>query len=280
MSLGAGYQGGAGEGGYGNPIGVPGGLLASEADREATQAVLKKAFEDERLTQDEFEARVGHAVAARTQGELANLTRDLPPLQTPRAGRRRRRGLLLGTAITAIVLAGIGFGLSQVFSSSPARPASAARPSAATKTGPPSTGPAGCPVGTSATALSIANALAQDPVYVGPGSSLLTAAQAGDLQTEIGRYDPGRIRIAAVTAATMSSGGGERALANAIASCQADGAGTTLVTNNQSTYVVTSYPDNSAATQAIGAALNTHATLAAGLKDAIRRIAIVEKDSS
>jgi Domain of unknown function (DUF1707) len=53
-------------------------MLASEADREATQAVLKQAFEDQRLMLDEFESRVGRALAAQTQGELAQLTRDIP----------------------------------------------------------------------------------------------------------------------------------------------------------------------------------------------------------
>jgi hypothetical protein len=53
-------------------------MLASEADREATQAVLKQAFEDQRLMLDEFESRIGRALAARTQGELARLTRDIP----------------------------------------------------------------------------------------------------------------------------------------------------------------------------------------------------------
>src|SRR6185312_17290396 len=53
-------------------------MLASEADREATQAVLKQAFEDQRLMLDEFESRIGLALAARTQGELAKLTRDIP----------------------------------------------------------------------------------------------------------------------------------------------------------------------------------------------------------
>ncbi len=53
-------------------------MLASEADREATQAVLKQAFEDQRLKLDEFEFRIGRALAARTQGELAKLTWDIP----------------------------------------------------------------------------------------------------------------------------------------------------------------------------------------------------------
>lgn len=55
-----------------------GRMLASEADREATQAVLKQAFEDQRLMLDEFESRIGLALSARTQGELAKLTKDIP----------------------------------------------------------------------------------------------------------------------------------------------------------------------------------------------------------
>jgi hypothetical protein len=45
-----------GAGGGDQPI-PPGGMLASEGDRERTQGVLKQAFEDQRLTQDEFESR-------------------------------------------------------------------------------------------------------------------------------------------------------------------------------------------------------------------------------
>lgn len=56
----------------------PNRMLASEADREAAQEVLKQAFEDQRLMLEEFESRVGRALAARTQGELAQLTRDIP----------------------------------------------------------------------------------------------------------------------------------------------------------------------------------------------------------
>ena len=95
------------------------------------------------------------------------------------------------------------------------------------------------------------------------------------MQAEIGRVDPGRIRVAVVTPATVRSGGGERALANAIASCQADAAGATVVTTSGQTFLVTSYA-NGPATQALGAALNGHASLAAGLIDGVKRIAIVD----
>ncbi len=68
-------------------------MLASEADREATQAVLKQAFEDQRLMLDEFEFRVGRALGARTQGELAQLTRDIPTgLTAPVTGGRAPAG--------------------------------------------------------------------------------------------------------------------------------------------------------------------------------------------
>jgi hypothetical protein len=273
-----------GAGDASNPV-RPGGILASEADREACQAELKQAYEDQRLTLDEFEARVGQAVAARTQGELAQLTRDLPQpvtghLEAPPG--RSRLVWLLPVGIGAVVLIGLAVGLFQAFSSGTAPqvstgPAAPANPPQ--NTAPKSSGPAGCPVGTSATALAIANALATSPVYVDPSSSALTAAQAQRLQQEISSDDPGRIRIAAITPATVAAGGGERALANAVASCQNTSAGVTMVTTPTNTYLVTSYTPDHPTTLAVGAALNTHATMAAGLKDAIKRIATIDPGS-
>jgi hypothetical protein len=112
---------------------LPGGpdLLASEADREATQAVLKQAFEDERLTQDEFEARVGKAVAARTQGELAALTRDIPRSAVP-APRRSHRNAWLAAGVGGLAVAGILVGvLSSGSGTSPAQGAAAGSSQAA-----------------------------------------------------------------------------------------------------------------------------------------------------
>jgi hypothetical protein len=262
--------------GGGNVPGRP-DLLASEADRETAQAVLKQAFEDQRLSQDEFEARVGRAVAARTQGELAQLTQDIPA-PAPAAPRGGRRIWLVAGGVAVLAVAGI---LASVLSSSGSAPAHSSDAGAGppTNSNPGPGGPGDCPVGTSVTALKIANALAGDPVYVDPGSSLLTPAQVTQLRTEIGQVDTGRIRVAAVEPATVTHGGGERALANAIASCQADAAGTTVLTTNESTYLVTSYNDDKAATSAVGAALNTHASLGAGLLDAVHRIATVDKAS-
>jgi hypothetical protein len=127
--------------------------------------------------------------------------------------------------------------------------------------------------------MAIANALATDPVYVDPASSLLTPAQADRLRAEISQADPGRIRVAAVTGATVRRGGSERALANAISSCPAGAAGVTVVTTAGSTYLVTSYTDFRATSQAVGAALNTHASMAAGLRDTVRRMAVIDPGS-
>jgi uncharacterized membrane protein len=53
-------------------------MLAGSADRERAVDVLKAGFAEGRLTQDEYNDRMGRAYAARTYGELAALTADLP----------------------------------------------------------------------------------------------------------------------------------------------------------------------------------------------------------
>ena len=55
-----------------------GHLRASHADREQVIGTLKAAFVQGRLTKDELDWRVGQTFAARTDGELAGLTADLP----------------------------------------------------------------------------------------------------------------------------------------------------------------------------------------------------------
>jgi hypothetical protein len=53
-------------------------IRASNAEREAVLQRLLRALEDGRITPEEFEERSTAAYAARTHGELAALTRDLP----------------------------------------------------------------------------------------------------------------------------------------------------------------------------------------------------------
>jgi len=73
---------------------VPGGTgftginpawLAGSADRERTVGVLRAAFTEGRLTQDELDDRVARAYTARTYGDLWALVADLPagPLPYP-----------------------------------------------------------------------------------------------------------------------------------------------------------------------------------------------------
>ena len=53
-------------------------LRAARADRERVIDLLKAAFVQGRLAQDEFAARVGQVLASRTHGELTSVTFDLP----------------------------------------------------------------------------------------------------------------------------------------------------------------------------------------------------------
>ena len=77
----AGYQ--APPGGYQAPSGgyqsqMNSSMRAASADRERAVDVLKAGFTEGRLTQDEYNDRMGRAYAARTYGELTTLTADLP----------------------------------------------------------------------------------------------------------------------------------------------------------------------------------------------------------
>ena len=67
-------------------------LRVADADREETVELLRRHGGEGRLTSDELEDRIGRAFAARTFGELAALTEDLPhPRRTPEARRARAR---------------------------------------------------------------------------------------------------------------------------------------------------------------------------------------------
>ena len=55
-----------------------GSLRVSRVDREQVISALKAAFVQERLTRDEFDARVGQALTSRTRAELATITADIP----------------------------------------------------------------------------------------------------------------------------------------------------------------------------------------------------------
>jgi hypothetical protein len=88
------------------------GLRASGADRERVVDLLKVAFVQGRLYRDEFDARIGQALASRTYGELAAVTADIPaeligaPPRRPPVRARRR--IPFSTAVTgAAFMAGL-----------------------------------------------------------------------------------------------------------------------------------------------------------------------------
>lgn len=59
--------------------GTPDRFLASDADRERVVDALKTAFVQGALTKDELAVWTGHALQARTYGQLATLTAQLNP---------------------------------------------------------------------------------------------------------------------------------------------------------------------------------------------------------
>ena len=64
------------------------GPRASHADRDRVIGLLKAAFVQGRLDRDEFDARIGQALASRTCGELAAITADIPAGLTAALPRR------------------------------------------------------------------------------------------------------------------------------------------------------------------------------------------------
>ena len=72
-------------------------LRTSDAERETAVARLRDASAEGRLTLDELALRTGSAYAARTHGELASVTADLPERRAPvPAGGRSWPGLVVG----------------------------------------------------------------------------------------------------------------------------------------------------------------------------------------
>jgi hypothetical protein len=64
--------------GYGLAASGQGGLRASDADRERAAEVLRTGFAEGRLDKDEYDALLGQVYSAKTYGELATLTSQLP----------------------------------------------------------------------------------------------------------------------------------------------------------------------------------------------------------
>ena len=109
----------AGPGGDGTADNADRGRLrASDADREQVIEVLKAAFVQGRVTQDELDMRSGQAFTAQTYADLAVLTADLPagitrarpPRERARAQTRPpgdrtvQKGLRIDAAATVVMV--------------------------------------------------------------------------------------------------------------------------------------------------------------------------------
>lgn len=82
-------------------------IRASDEDRARIVAVLQRHTEAGRLTIDEFSDRVAAAYAARTLGDLATVTGDLPaesPPATEGPAEPVRRELLVIFAVAVLTL--------------------------------------------------------------------------------------------------------------------------------------------------------------------------------
>ncbi len=94
-----------GPGDHGRAAARCGQLRASQADREAAIDALKAAYVAGRLSEDEFEVRVGQAFASRTQADLAAITADIPAAPVAaQAARLPGRVVAWGTGV--IIAAG------------------------------------------------------------------------------------------------------------------------------------------------------------------------------
>jgi Domain of unknown function (DUF1707) len=86
-------------------------LRVSDSERHEMADILGRHYADGRLDKNEFDERVGQAMAAKTHADLSGLLSDLPRVEpvsgpmTPMPPRRRHRGLLELCLIAAIVLA-------------------------------------------------------------------------------------------------------------------------------------------------------------------------------
>ena len=60
-------------------------MRAADADRDRVVEFLQRAYSEGRLSKDEYDARMGRALAARTYADLDQLVADLPAARPPMA---------------------------------------------------------------------------------------------------------------------------------------------------------------------------------------------------
>lgn len=91
-------------------------MRAAAADRERTVDVLKAGFTEGRLTQEEYNDRMGRAYAARTYAELLRLTADLPTGAMPVAWPVPVYQPPVSTSTNSLARASLILGVAEFFS--------------------------------------------------------------------------------------------------------------------------------------------------------------------
>jgi Domain of unknown function (DUF1707)/Domain of unknown function (DUF4190) len=107
-----GYQ--AAQAGYQTQINPS--MRAAAADRERTVDVLKAGFTEGRLTQEEYNDRMGQAYSARTYAELLRLTADLPTGAMPVAWPVPVYQPPVSTSTNSLARASLILGVAEFFS--------------------------------------------------------------------------------------------------------------------------------------------------------------------
>ena len=94
-----GHQMAAGHG-YPAASGGRGMMRAADADRDSVVEFLQHAYSEGRLSKDEYDARMGRALTARTYADLDQLVADLPAARPPMGAPVARTN---GFAIASLV---------------------------------------------------------------------------------------------------------------------------------------------------------------------------------
>jgi len=99
--------------GYGIPAGGNAYLRVSSAERDRAIDVLKSGYAEGRLTKEEYDSRADQALAARTLGDLARVTADLPGGHLAQPAWPGAPGAPAGT--NSLAIASLACGIGQLF---------------------------------------------------------------------------------------------------------------------------------------------------------------------
>lgn len=85
-------------------------VRAADADRERVVAELQRHTSAGRLSMEEFSERTAAVYRSRTMNELASLTADLPPDDSPApgSGQGSARSLLIALVLSVVAVALLG----------------------------------------------------------------------------------------------------------------------------------------------------------------------------